>query len=91
MFTQVQLYEDPQDPSLYQNVLVDRRKLSHAVLTASQSSTPAFALLNSVIDLVFTFDELASAQGMGLRKSQSAKKVNFLDRTKVQAIKGKII
>ena len=76
---------DPQDPTRFQDVLVDKRKLRELVRSAPKSSEPGVTLLNGLISLVFTESELGHASGLGLK---GPNKGNSLDSKKVAAIKG---
>ena len=82
---------DPRDPGLYAGVLVDSMALYQAVQKASKSNKPAHTLLNQVINLVFSRNELASCSGLGIRPKGGAKTphISALDATKVAALHGK--
>lgn len=84
---QIQLARDPNNPELYLHILVDQVKLSQAKRRAhNATSGNALTLLNRVIDLAFSKEELVSVQGPGLRPKD---KGVWLDKVKVDVVKGK--
>nr|XP_014354266.1 PREDICTED: uncharacterized protein LOC102347417 isoform X2 [Latimeria chalumnae] len=75
---------DPDDPDRYAHILVDPMKLHNVLKKArEQKSNQESCLLNGVIDLVFTFQELAESHGLGLKGKDKEDKA--LDRVKVAA------
>ena len=78
---------DPKEPHRFEWVRVPRTPLREAIIAASKPRVkdPGSRLLNTMIDLVFTKEELASSTGLGLK---GANKSRCLDKEKVAAIKG---
>ena len=62
---------------LYDDVVVNSVKLQIAEMRALASKNAAASLLNKVVDLIFTEEELVSTKG-----------VKSLDQHKISAIKG---
>lgn len=76
---------DKEDPSKFSHVKCSKsglRFLIHRCKTMGKEKAPSF-LLSRLISLVFSREDLALAQGLGLRSN------NGLDSTKVDAIYGK--
>ncbi|XP_008169002.1 uncharacterized protein LOC103306284 [Chrysemys picta bellii] len=75
---------DPDNPERYSQVLVDPNKLYNVVKKArEQKSHQEVSLLNGLIDLVFSTQELAVAHGLGLKGKDKEEKA--LNRVKVSA------
>ncbi|CAM2106658.1 unnamed protein product [Caretta caretta] len=78
------LIVDPDNPERYSQVLVDPNKLYNVVKKAQeQKSHQEVSLLNGLIDLVFSTQELAVAHGLGLKGKDKEEKA--LNRVKVSA------
>ncbi|XP_074981302.1 uncharacterized protein LOC142071023 isoform X2 [Caretta caretta] len=81
------LIVDPDNPERYSQVLVDPNKLYNVVKKAQeQKSHQEVSLLNGLIDLVFSTQELAVAHGLGLKGKDKEEKA--LNRVKVSACEG---
>ncbi|XP_072015872.1 uncharacterized protein [Amphiura filiformis] len=87
----VQLVTDPQNPHLYQNVMVDSYKLAkverRAHNTDLKKSRPSIVLLNGLIQIVFTQEELGVSNGLGLRTAKHGRGHRVLSQEKVLAVK----
>ncbi|XP_041368714.1 uncharacterized protein LOC121383032 isoform X7 [Gigantopelta aegis] len=83
------LGSDPELAGKFPSVLVDKDGLLEAERRAVFSRDPPSALLNLVIDLVFTPVELANSTGLGIKPRRSGADPNKqpLDPIKVDAIK----
>ena len=76
----IPIITDPNDQTRYQDVLINPPELREAESKAACSKKPASYLLNKVLGMVFSKDELRSSKGS-----------SGLHPTKLEAIKGKYI
>lgn len=81
------LIKDRQNPEKYSSVLVDKKKERECLLIAKTSKTPGISLLNSVLGLVFTDQELANSSGMGLKRKKDNADKPVLDALRVEAVR----
>ncbi|XP_033856919.3 uncharacterized protein LOC117400729 [Acipenser ruthenus] len=78
------LIVDPNDPDRYADVLVESNKLHNVLKKAREQKTQqGGCLLNGIIDLVFSPQELAESHGLGLKGKDKEEKA--LDKIKVSA------
>ena len=55
---------------------------------AKQAKVPGIELLNGILGLVFSDEELANSSGMGLKKKKESSNKPSLDRLKIEAVQG---
>ena len=91
---QKRLLLDPDNPTKYASVLVDREGYRQMLAKAKKTKKqPGSVLQQAAIDLVFTKQELADSAGLRLRKESSNEKEKDhgrspLDNVRVQAVMG---
>ncbi|XP_007487159.1 uncharacterized protein LOC103095644 isoform X2 [Monodelphis domestica] len=77
---------DPRDPDKYSKVLVDQLKVSSVVKKAKQQKYYRVAcLLNGLIDILFSPEELASSRQSSLKGEFPKKKEDKLEKVKILA------
>jgi hypothetical protein len=91
-----QLIKDKNEPDLYRQILVDKVAERQLLVSAKGSKKPVQALVNGILELVFTKKELGSSSGLGMRTHKespnSGQKIGPpLDPLRVSAVKGKYI
>ncbi len=64
------LLKDPRNPEKFASVLVPREGYRKMLGRAEKAKDPARKLMNDVIDLLLTRDELARSGGMGDREKK---------------------
>ena len=80
----MQLINVPGNEEKYKEVKVSGLGLAALLQTAGQARKPAIALLNGLVELVFSKEELIKSSGQGLRGN----KENALNPEKLAAMKG---
>ena len=74
----------PGKEDLYKNVKVSGLGLASLLQTAGQAKRPGIAMVNGLIDLLFSREELKDSSGQGLRGNKD----KALNQDKVSALKG---